>query len=409
MMMRRGAGRITLPNMSTKTRRRVRMWISQLMVLALGCLALANIWVAPLPDTFHGPRPINTLIFLLICLTLLWRQRLPVAVLFAVIFLVGVQAALFDPSFQDPAKQIPLVSFLALIWCFYSVGAYSGVRRAVVAGVIAGVVILPAFLLTLRAGVHPENMFPSWLFCAWSWFIGTIVHQRQVQAARLQDLAVQLELEREEKAQSAVVEERNRIAREMHDVVAHSVSVMVVQSQAAQRLLEGEQRAARQALSSIETTGRQALTEMRRLLGTLHRTDAELTLAPQPSLRRLEDLIEQVRDAGLPVELHVEGEAASLPPGVDLSAYRIVQEALTNTLKHAGASHAKVVVHYRDDELELEVTDDGSGNGDGGGSGQGMIGMRERVALYGGVLESGRKAGGGYVVRALLPLESNQP
>jgi signal transduction histidine kinase len=397
--------------MSTKTRRRVRMWISQLMVLALGSLALVNIWVAPLPDTdtLPGPRLINTLIFLLICLTLLWRQRVPVAVLFAVIFLVVVQAALFHPSFQNPARQIPLVSFLALIWCFYSVAAYSGVRRAVLAGVIAGVVILPAFLLTLRAGVHPENILPALLFCAWAWYIGTTVHQRQVQAARLQDLAVQLELEREEKAQTAVVEERTRIAREMHDVVAHSVSVMVVQSQAAQRLLEGEQSAARQALGSIETTGRQALTEMRRLLGTLRRTDAELTLAPQPSLRRLEDLIEQVREAGLPVELRVEGEVASLPPGVDLSAYRIVQEALTNTLKHAGASHAKVVVHYRDDELELEVTDDGAGNGNGGGSGQGMIGMRERVALYGGILESGKKVGGGYVVQARLPFDSNQP
>ena len=395
--------------MSTKARRRVRVWFSQLSVIALGCLALIDIWGLPLHDAVPGSRPINTLIFLLICLILLWRRRVPVAVLFAVMFLIGVQVVFFDPSFQNPAGQIPFVSFLALIWCFYSVAAYSGMRRAVLAGAIAGVVILPAFLLTLRAGVHPENMFPSWLFCAWSWFIGTIVHQRQVQAARLQDLAVQLELEREEKAQSAVVEERTRIAREMHDVVAHSVSVMVVQSQAAQRLLEGEQRAARQALSSIETTGRQALTEMRRLLGTLRRTDAELTLAPQPSLRRLEDLIEQVRDAGLPVELHVEGEAASLPPGVDLSAYRIVQEALTNTLKHAGASHAKVVVHYRDDELELEVIDDGSGNGDGGGSGQGMIGMRERVALYGGVLESGKKVGGGYVVQARLPFDSNQP
>jgi signal transduction histidine kinase len=395
--------------MSTKTRRRVRMWISQLMVLALGCLALANIWVAPLPDTISGPRPVNTLIFLLICLTLLWRQRVPVAVLFAVIFLVGVQAAFFDPSFQNPAGQIPFVSFLALIWCFYSVAAYSGMRRAVLAGAIAGVVILPAFLLTLRAGVNPGRIIPAWLFCASLWFIGRTVHQRQVQAARLQDLALQLELEREEKAQIAVAEERTRIAREMHDVVAHSVSVMVVQSQAAQRLLQGEQRPARQALGSIETTGRQALTEMRRLLGTLRRTDAELTLAPQPSLRRLEDLIEHVREAGLPVELHVQGKAASLPPGVDLSAYRIVQEALTNTLKHAGASHAKVVVHYRDDELVLEITDDGAGNGNGGGSGQGMIGMRERVALYGGILESGKKVGGGYVVEARLPLDSNQP
>jgi signal transduction histidine kinase len=385
------------------------MWISQLSVVALGCLALIDIWRLPLHDAVPGSRPINTIIFLLICLILLWRRRVPVAVLFAVLFLIGAQVVFFNPSFQTPAAEPPFVSFLALLLCVYSIAAYGEERRAVVAGVIAGVVILAADILRLGAGVHPENFIPIWVFCATIWFIGRTIHKSQLQAARLRDLTAQLELEREERARTAVAEERNRIAREMHDVVAHSVSVMVVQSQAAQRLLEGEQRVARQALGSIETTGRQALTEMRRLLGTLRRTDAELALSPQPSLRRLEDLIEQVRKAGLPVELRVEGEAASLPPGVDLSAYRIVQEALTNTLKHAGPSHAKVVVHYRDDELEVEVTDDGAGNGNGGGSGQGMIGMRERVVLYGGILESGKKVGGGYVVRARLPLNSNPP
>jgi len=149
-----------------------------------------------------------------------------------------------------------------------------------------------------------------------------------LQAARLRDLAGQLEIEREEKARTAVTEERSRIARELHDVLAHSVSVMVVQAQAAQRLLEGDQQDARQALGSIETTGRQALAEMRRI--------EELTLAPQPGLEYLDALIEQTREAGLPVELRIEGEPEPLPPGVDLSAYRIVQEALTNTLKHAG-------------------------------------------------------------------------
>jgi signal transduction histidine kinase len=149
--------------------------------------------------------------------------------------------------------------------------------------------------------------------------------------------------------------------------------------------------------------------EMRRLLGILRRTDAELALAPQPSLKHLNTLIEQMRGAGLPVELHIEGEAEPLPPGVDLSAYRIVQEALTNTLKHAGPSHAQVVIHYLADELELEITDDGYGNGKGGGTGQGLIGMRERVTLYGGVFQSGRRESGGYSVRARLPLRSDRP
>ena len=149
---------------------------------------------------------------------------------------------------------------------------------------------------------------------------------------------------------------------------------------------------------------------MRRLLGILRRADEELPLAPQPSLKHLESLIQQVRESGIPVELHVEGEAGPLPPGVDLSAYRIVQEALTNALKHAGPSHAQVVIHYRADELELEITDDGYGNGKGGGAGQGLIGMRERVTLYRGVFESGRReGGGGYSVRAKLPLKPDRP
>jgi signal transduction histidine kinase len=395
--------------MSTTIRRFVRIWFSQLSVIALGCLALVDIWLLPVNDAVPGSRPINTLIFLLICLILLWRRRMPVAVLFAVMFLIGAQVVFFNPSFHTPAAEPPFVSFLAFLLALYSIAAYGEERRAVGAGVAAGVVILAADILRLGAGAHPENIIPAWVFCAAIWFIGRTIHRSKLQAAQLRDLAAQLEVEREEKAQTAVAEERSRIAREMHDVVAHSVSVMVVQSQAAQRLLEGEQNAARQALGSIETTGRQALTEMRRLLGILRRTDAELDLAPQPSLRRLEGLIEQVREAGLPVELCVEGEASSLPPGVDLSAYRIVQEALTNTLKHAGPSHAEVVIRYRDDEVEVEVTDDGAGNGKGGGSKQGLIGMRERVALYGGVLESGKKAGGGYIVRARLPLESNHP
>lgn len=229
-----------LRDMSTKTRRRVRGWTGQLVVVALAGLSLIDIWVA-LPDGVPGQRPINTLIFFLICLTLVWRRGVPVAVLFTVMVLVGVQAVFFDPSFQNPAEQPPFESFLALLLCFYSVAAYGEERRAVLAGVIAGVVILAVDIFRLFADVNPGDIVPSWVFYATIWFIGRTLRQRQLQAGRLQDLAAQLELEREEKARTAVAEERSRISRELHDVVAHSVSVMVVQAQAAQRLIKGEQ------------------------------------------------------------------------------------------------------------------------------------------------------------------------
>ena len=173
--------------------------------------------------------------------------------------------------------------------------------------------------------------------------------------------------------------------------------------------MEAEQRdLQRQALGSIVTTGRQALVEMRRLLGVLRRKDADPSLAPQPGLDDVDELIGQSREAGLPVELRIEGEAGPLPPGVNLSAYRIVQEALTNTLKHAGPARARVTIRYRSDEVELEIIDDGAGTGTGGGSEQGLIGMRERVAIYGGVLESGRRDGG-YLGRVRLPLGADRP
>jgi signal transduction histidine kinase len=201
-----------------------------------------------------------------------------------------------------------------------------------------------------------------------------------------------------------VAEERGRIARELHDVVAHSVSVMVVQAQAGPRLL-GEPEQARGAFRSIEASGREALVELRRLLGILRTGDEHLAIGPQPGLGSLQSLVEQMREAGLPVELRVEGEPLQLPPGVDLSAYRIVQEALTNTLKHAGQAEAEVVVRYGASELELEVVDNGSGGAASvNGPGHGLIGMRERVALYGGELVTGTRNSGGYAVRARLPL-----
>jgi signal transduction histidine kinase len=212
------------------------------------------------------------------------------------------------------------------------------------------------------------------------------------------------ERERDLAAREAVADERGRIARELHDVVAHSVSVMVVQAQAGPRLLADPERV-RGVFASIETTGRDALVELRRLLGILRTADHELAIGPQPSLDSLESLVEQLRQAGLDVGLRIEGEPVPLPPGLDLAAYRIVQEALTNTLKHAGPVEAEVVVRYRQSMLELEIVDNGSAAPvDSGGSGHGLIGMRERAALYGGVMEAGSRNGHGYAVRARLPI-----
>jgi len=209
-------------------------------------------------------------------------------------------------------------------------------------------------------------------------------------------------------AEQAAADERARIARELHDVVAHSVSVMVVQASGVRRLLKEEQHRERDALLSVEQIGRQALTEMRRMLGVM-RTDGDQvpSLTPQPGLQHLERLIAQVEEAGLPVTLRVEGRRPELPPGIDLSAYRIVQEGLTNALKHSRGGHAEVVVRYVDDSVQLEITDDGVGaNGDG--AGHGLVGMRERVALYGGTLTAGPRDGGGFVLRAELPVEARR-
>ena len=179
---------------------------------------------------------------------------------------------------------------------------------------------------------------------------------------------------------------------------------MTVQASAARRLLRPHQEKEREALLVVEQTGREALAEMRRVVGVLRRPEESPALAPQPTLDQIERLVENTREAGLPVDLRIEGEPVQLPAGLDLTAYRLVQEGLTNTLKHARAQRAEVVVRYEDGYVELTVSDDGGGGGNGGGSGHGLVGMRERVSVYGGELEAGRRAGGGFRLRARLPV-----
>jgi signal transduction histidine kinase len=330
------------------------------------------------------------------------RRRHPVAVLAT----VATASLVLELALGDPAngKQYSFEVFLAWLLAAYSAGAYTEGRRhrmALAIGIAAAVVWL---VWSYAAGAGNQNTVPSAFFTAVAWLAGRSMRRRQQLVDLLGDRARRLEREREDRIRATVAEERARIARELHDVVAHSVSVMVVQAQAGPRLIGDGDRVV-SAFAAIEGSGREALVELRRLLGILRTGDDELSIGPQPGLGSLAGLVEQLREAGLAVDLEIEGEQVVLAPGVDLAAFRIVQEALTNTLKHGGRAGARVVVRYSALDVELEIVDDGSrAPAAVNGSGHGLIGMRERTALYGGRLDAGPRAGGGFAVRATLPL-----
>ena len=230
--------------------------------------------------------------------------------------------------------------------------------------------------------------------------------ERERQAAEMR--ATLAERERAAAARIAVAEERTRIARELHDIVAHAMSVMVLQIGAVRHKLPQDLEGDRDALGRVEQAGRTALTEMRRLLGAMRSDGDGVELGPQPGLDALDSLVDYVSRAGLPVRLHVDGERLPLPRAIDLSAYRIVQEGLTNALKHAHASHADVTVRYGRDQLELEVADDGKGPATSNGHGHGLVGIRERVNIYGGEMSAGVAPSGGFILRARLPVDRYQ-
>ena len=377
--------------------RLIRIYGDWALALGLAALFQLEVWTV---DPSHPPGDVGTAFSsgeravaaaggLVFTLSLAWRRRAPLVVL-AVAIVTMLLANLVS------ALDAPATPAIALVVAVYSVGAHTaGLRASIgalgVAGVI-GVIAAQQFSLT-------DVLFIA-MIVGGAWLAGRAIRHRRLRET-------QLEREKAE-AEAAIAEERTRIARELHDVVAHAISVIVLQARGGRKLLDAEPEEARQALDAIERTASQALGEMRRLLGLLRESDAELALAPQPTLSRLEDLVGQVREAGLPVEVAVEGEPRELPPGVDLSAYRIVQEALTNALKHAGPATARVTVRYGDGELDLEISDDGVGAGNGGGAGQGLAGIRERVAVFGGDVETGQRPEGGYAVRARLPYASER-
>ena len=364
--------------------------------VALGLLAAAQVevWAFWVEDE-QGPRALAAAAVTLMAAALLMRRRAPLAT-------VAVVSAVYAAWVRIDVPAGSLMPFVILLVAVYTVAERS--ERLAVA-LVGGAFGLAAIWLEILV---ESNEFANYaftgVFVVGAWLAGRGMRSRQSRADHLQARTVELAHERDQRARAAVAEERARIARELHDVVAHSVGVIVIQAQAAQQVA-GEDAATGPALRSIESTGQQALTDMRRLLGLLRSEDEELALAPQPSLRYIERLVETVRDAGLPVELTVEGDEVRLPPGVDLSAYRIVQEALTNAIKHAGPARARVVVRYRRDEVELDISDDGRGDGAAPSGGHGIVGMRERVSVYGGRIETGSRPGGGYAVNVRLPFE----
>jgi signal transduction histidine kinase len=382
----------------------VRTWQGRLDVALaslVAVLAQLDVWGPRLANAHvSGSRPAVAAFYLATSLALLWRRRHPVAVVYFVALAFTAQFLSLGSSSGDGVLLPALVAS-------YSVGAYSELRAAA-AGLAAAIAValthelknpnLPTTHAVVRAGLWDLTFVAAWL-------LGAYLRTRRLYVAELHERAVRAEREREEQARTAVADERARIARELHDAVAHGVSVMVVQAEAAEEMLDTNPPAARGALHKVQRSGREALVELRRLVGILRDDGTRPELAPQPGLADLDALVGQVREAGLPTDLHVEGRGTHLPPGIDLSAYRIVQEALTNVLKHAGPARATVLVRYGPDALLLEVSDDGRGVGAGAnGSGHGLAGMRERVALYGGELEATGGSEGGFRVRAVLPI-----
>ncbi|SNT41440.1 Signal transduction histidine kinase [Actinacidiphila glaucinigra] len=387
--------------------RRHPTWVDSFWALVL--LGFSSLWIAN--DELHAhSRAAAVPLALALSAVVALRRRMPEKMLLLGI-LVGVLQLVLDVQ-ANPGD----FAMLVIIYTVAANGARWASRLAFAGGLVASTIS------TLRWPNESEGQWAdavSAVFLAvpflLAWVIGDSLRTRRAYYAELEERAARLQREREAQSKAAVAAERARIARELHDVVAHNVSVMVVQADGAAYVLDASPEQAKQALETISTTGRQALTEMRRLLGVLRTgDDGGGEYVPQPGVDQLTDLIEQVRGAGLPVAFEVAGESRPLASGVELTAYRIVQEALTNTRKHGGPeAHAKVRLTFGDGDLSLLIEDDGRGaqqelyeGGGEDGQGQGLIGMRERVGMVSGTLDAGPRPGGGFRISAVLPVKA---
>jgi signal transduction histidine kinase len=367
-------------------------------LLAAPLLLLA---LMELPNNGNGVPPVVRPLYLLVSLPVIGRRRWPVPM-----FLLGAGAGAAQLAVEAQVRP----SDAALLILLYTVAVYADRRAGVAALAVChgGACAVLVDALRWQQFGHDEWIFALVLLnapVAVSWLLGVSIRTRRAYFAQLEERAARLEWERDTRAQIAAAAERARIARDLHDVVAHNVSIMVVQADGARCAFDQEPAQAGEALRTISATGREALAEMRRLLGVLRSSTEPGWYTPQPGVDQLTELVEQMRTTGLSVAFTVEGVPCPLPAATALAAYRIIQEALTNTLKHAGPlATAQVRLGYGEHALEVDVRDDGSQASDSLTPGHGMIGMRERVAMLGGRFHAGAGADGGFHVRATFPL-----
>ncbi len=368
------------------------------LAAALLGLKLALVFTGTLMS--GGPTPLAVSTAFALTLPLAWRRTSPLAcaAVVAAAIVVDDLAAGWDGA---------VISFDCAIIASYSAAAHARQRHAVAA---LGVLLAANLVDALGAPGNRAGNLPLGIvvFSLVPWLVGQALRRERERAATLRELAGQLEAEREARARDAVAAERGRIARELHDIVAHAIGVIAVQADAASRLLRHDPTRAEEPLATVQQTARSALAEMRQLVGLLRESDSRAPLEPQPGLAALERLVADAQQSGLPVEFEVAGETRPLPSTVDLAAYRIVQEALTNVRKHSGATRAHVRIGYEPDRLDVEILDNGRGGRPKRNGGHGLIGIRERVSLLGGRVEAGPNADGGFVVHAELPLEPSE-
>ena len=382
----------------SRIRHTARSYWFELLVVLMAIAGMLELWIGR--DSAAAP-PTSLWVAIpavaLLVLPLFARRRFPFAAP-AGYWLVAAAVTFVD------GQLIPFVGSLGVVG-LATAFLLGNLRDPLKAG--AGLVIVLVGIVMVVYNIPGTQSASDLVFIPLrfvvAWIAGYALRERAEQAEAAEERAAHAERERESTARVAVAEERARIARELHDIVAHAVSVMVLQVGAVRHKLPDALAEDREALRGVERAGRTALAEMRRLLAAMRREGDEAELVPQPGLDGLDALVDEISRAGLPVELRVDGTPYPLPRGLDLSAYRIVQEGLTNALRHAHASDAEVTVRYRPDELEIEVRDDGRGNGASDGLGHGLIGVRERVKLYGGRMSAGA-TDAGFVLRTHLPL-----
>jgi signal transduction histidine kinase len=398
--------------------RRYPLAADTLLAVALAAAALVSLAaiydeLPPTDPTFsHGFTPAVVVSMLALTLSLAWRRRYP----FSVAFVVVVAFLVARIVVHVPEANVSLLAGWLLI---YSVAVH-GQRRfrtpvlIVCYCAIVAELVREYFFASFSNGYGPPlarffDLFYNMLVLALPWLLGAAIWSLRDRQRKLADQTIELQAEREENASQAVFAERVRIARELHDVVAHHVSVIGVQAAGARRTMDRQPARAAEALSSIEDSSRRAVAELHRLLGFLRRDGDTDDLAPQPGLARLDDLIAEARQTDLIVDLTIKGEARRLSPTLELSAYRVIQEALTNTRKHSEATRASVRLQYGLTDLEVEVLDDGPTRAQEGGgqAGHGLIGMRERAVLHGGHLHAGGRPSGGFAVKASFPLNGD--